>query len=134
MSDAPAVKMIAFLKRRSDMSLEEFERYYESHHVPLILRTLPKISRYIRNYVNPDSVANSRAGGDSSPPCDVITELWFNTESDYRTFQAVCSNPDNVKKMADDEVNFLEMESIRTYLVKEQGGDVIYDPKMRQAA
>lgn len=126
MSDEPALKMVAFLQKRPDLSLEEFERYYEERHVPLVLSVLPNISRYVRNYVRPDTAANSRAAPGPSLPCDVVTELWFDTEDDHRKFQAACSRPEVIKTLSDDEAKFMTVGAVQTYLVRHYGGEVTY--------
>lgn len=126
MSKEPVLKMVAFLQKRPDLSLEEFEHYYETRHVPLVLTVLPNISRYVRNYVKPDTAANSRVAQGSLPPCDVVTELWFDTEDDHQKFQAACSNPEVIKKLSDDEMNFMDVGSVQTFMVRHHGGEVVY--------
>jgi hypothetical protein len=45
------VKGIAMLKRKPGLTQEEFIKHYEEVHVPLVLKHLPSIKRYVRNYV-----------------------------------------------------------------------------------
>jgi uncharacterized protein (TIGR02118 family) len=123
MSHQPAVKLVAFLKKKPTLSMEEFERYYETKHVPLVLSITPTISRYVRNYVNPDSTF-SDLNTKSSPICDVVTEAWFDTEEDLRKFQEDAMKPGAREKVVEDELNFLDRESIRMFLVRECGGKV----------
>lgn len=123
MSDELPIKIVSFLRRRSDLSPAEFERYYETHHAPLALSLLPGIARYTRSYINPDSMTVDRTGGDLTPPCDVITEIWFRTEADYQKFQAACADPEIVKTFVEDEARFMDMQSVKSYTVREVGGN-----------
>ncbi|OQV00134.1 hypothetical protein CLAIMM_05672 [Cladophialophora immunda] len=121
-ASVPAVKLVAFLKRKPGTSMQDFEEYYEKHHVPLVLSVTPSISRYVRNYVKPDSTFNN-LDSLSSSVCDVVTEAWFETEEDFAKFQADASTPEAREKIIKDEMNFLDRESIRMFLVKECVGN-----------
>lgn len=93
MSHQPAVKLIAFLKKKPFISLEDFESYYESKHVPLVLSITPSIPRYVRNYVKQDSTF-SNLHGILSSFCDIVTEAWFDTEENFQKFQHDASKPE----------------------------------------
>lgn len=103
--------------------MEEFEEYYENKHVPLVLEIAPFITRYTRNYVTPDSTFNKLDSLQDSP-CDVITEAWFDSDEDVQHFITKAAEPEVRKKVVADELNFLERESMKMFLVKECGGIV----------
>ena len=70
------VKIVALLKRRADVSLEEFCDYYEHHHAPLFHRTIPPeiadaITRYVQNH------AVQLGSGSTEPAFDCVTEIGF---------------------------------------------------------
>src|SRR3546814_13313285 len=54
------VKLVALLKAKEGLSQEEFENYYEKYHVPLVLKHLPQIAHYRRNYVVPDTLLRTQ--------------------------------------------------------------------------
>lgn len=75
-------KILLFMKRRPDMSLEAFRDYYENHHVPLVLKYSRGLSRYVRRYLEPRR--NPETGEDGDLAYDVLTELWFDDEAVWR--------------------------------------------------
>lgn len=117
MATASAVKLIALLRRKPGMRMDDFIRYYEDNHAPLVLRIVPFIKDYRRNYVQHDSAIAQMDGipGD----CDVITEAWFETQADFDNFMAEGSKPENRELVIADELNFLDRDSIRMFLVDE---------------
>ena len=79
------------MKRKPGMSVEEFRDYYENRHVPLCLKYVQGVSRYIRRYLDPQPHAES--GTNEKLPYDVITELWFDDEQAYQGTMAYISRP-----------------------------------------
>ena len=112
------IKVVAFIKRRSDLDLAAFRAYYEQHHVPLIDRLLPFYDGYRRNYL----VAPFR-DGEPSMGYDVITELRFASQEDYEGWRAALSDPAVLQQIHDDERNFLEPGTTRMWVVDEHGHD-----------
>src|SRR3546814_6167358 len=54
------VKLVALLKAKEGLSQEEFEKYYEKYHVPLVLTHLTQIANNRRNYVLPDPLLRTQ--------------------------------------------------------------------------
>ena len=117
MSNGPAVKLVALLKRRSDFSPEQFERQYKEHHAPLALRALPKISKYVRNYIDQDAMFGDRPGG---APYDVVTEVWWDSEDDYQACMATLATSELYKEIKIDEKRFMDVDAIQICLVREK--------------
>ncbi|MEG2045391.1 MAG: EthD domain-containing protein, partial [Comamonas sp.] len=74
-------KCIALLKRRSDLSKEQFVDYYENHHSVLIRSLFPEILEYRRNYIDLQGLFQF----DGSAPIDFnsVTEMWFKDRASY---------------------------------------------------
>jgi len=106
------IKAIALIKRRSDISREQFARHYEEVHAPLALRYFRDWKAYIRNHV----VETLRGG---EPTFDCISEFWY---SDWKGIE------DTVKFMAsaaaqplrDDELSFMDRPGNVSFMVSEQ--------------
>jgi hypothetical protein len=49
------IKAMETVKRKPGLSQEEFMRHYEEVHVPLIVKHIPTLKRYVRNHVIPGS-------------------------------------------------------------------------------
>src|SRR3546814_11493994 len=83
------LKAVVLLRRKSGLTTEQFIDHYENRHVPLVREVLPSIGRYVRNYLELNSLSAARQEGDAPTPYfDVITELWFDDEAAYRAFMA----------------------------------------------
>jgi uncharacterized protein (TIGR02118 family) len=65
--------MVALLKRRSGMSMQEFIEYYEKRHAVLARELLPELRDYRRNYVMHVGPRSNAV----DPDFDVITEMYF---------------------------------------------------------
>ena len=70
-------KVMIFLTRRADMTLEEFRAWWVDEHAPMA-RELPGVRRIVFNLV------------DASADVDVdgVTELWFDTSEDFQNAYA----------------------------------------------
>ncbi|MBS0580704.1 MAG: EthD domain-containing protein [Proteobacteria bacterium] len=110
-------KAIALLKAKPGLSRERFVAYYERHHVPLILRFMPQIKDYRRNYVQAHGAY--LAAGVAELDFDAVTELWYASEADYRAAMAVLNDPAILKAIADDEAQFLDRDKTRMFVVEE---------------
>ena len=108
------LKVITLIKRKPDLSREEFRDYYETYHVPLILS---KFGRYFldyrRNYLTGDEAASG------NPDFDVVTECWMKDQASAQECFAVPSDPANAAEVAADEEKFTDRSSIRIYTAKE---------------
>ena len=124
MSSKPAVKFIALVKRRPDLSMEAFKDYYENQHAPLCARILPPTSEYRRNYVTRNTKVQ-----DIDPPqldieYDVVTEVWFDTVEQFSAFNDATARPEIREQLIADELKFTDRDSIRVSVVHECITDV----------
>ena len=126
---ATTYKILMFMKRRPDLSVEAFRDYYENHHAPFCEKYSAALSRYIRRYVEPLTHPET---GPWEPPFDVITELWFDDEGLFQgTLDYITSSimPDEVVA---DEKNLFDRSSFRLATVVECETDM--DRVRREAA
>lgn len=101
------IKVMFFLYRRSDLSMEQFIRYSESTHIPLVAQ-VPGLVHYVVNHTvdNPAGV---------SGVCDAVAELWFASPN---TFQAALATPDAAAALGD-QPNYLDMARTHMLIVDE---------------
>src|SRR5262249_58980389 len=67
------IKLIALLRRRPDVSREEFARYYEHEHAPLFAQSIPpEGAQAIRYYAQNHAL---QLGGGGDPPFDCVTQV-----------------------------------------------------------
>lgn len=111
-------KILLFMKRRADITVEAFRDYYENSHAPLCARYSAGVNRYIRRYVDPRP--HPETGPASEMSFDVITELWFNDEATFKgTLDYITTSvmPDNI---IEDEMNLFDRSSFRIATVVER--------------
>jgi len=106
------IKVMVMIKRKPGISHEEFCKHYEEVHVPLALKLLPTIKKYVRNYV-------VKLPGMEEPGFDCITEFWYD---DMEGTQASIDtlNSDAGKVIQDDEATFMDKDKQVVLLVDER--------------
>ncbi len=111
-------KLILFMKKRDDLSDEEFRNHYETSHALLAEKYLGKfMTDYRRNYVDKAAGASTpHAGNDGF---DVITEIWFKDQADLNAMWATMRRPEIAAEMGADGDSFRIRESVRYYVVDE---------------
>ncbi|HEX7853586.1 MAG TPA: EthD domain-containing protein [Sphingobium sp.] len=123
---APVYKILLFMKRRPDISVEAFRDYYENHHAPLAEKYSQGISRYIRRYIDPQDHPETGPAGEL--PFDVITELWFEDEAVFKgtvKYITAMIMPDEI---VEDEKNLFDRSSFRIATVVERETDFGRNP------
>ena len=100
------IKIVALIKRRQDVTLEEFCRYYEQQHAPLFARSIPPdvdeaITHYVQNH------ACGSVSGPTDPPYDCVTEIGFDDLAGMRRWTSWYLG-DGGKVLRDDEERFMD--------------------------
>jgi uncharacterized protein (TIGR02118 family) len=113
------IKVLAFIRRRPDLSLDAFREYYEQHHAPLINRLLPFYAAYNRNYLEAPFRPDQQ-GVDF----DVVTELVFASTADHDAWRAALADPAVIAEIRADERNFLDQGATRMWVVDEHVDDL----------
>ena len=106
------IKVVVLIKKRPDITTEQFRHHYEMVHAPLVDRLLPYYVTYRRNYVE-----GAIRAGQPAFDWDVFTELEFATASDYQAWQAALARPEVLDQIRADETNFLVAGETRMWLV-----------------
>ncbi|MCJ2186777.1 EthD domain-containing protein [Novosphingobium beihaiensis] len=109
-------KILLFMKRRPDISVEQFRDYYETQHAPLAEKYSRGVKRYIRRYIDPQPHPETGAFTDGP---DVITELWFDDEKIYRGTLAYITSSLMPEEIIADEKNLFDRFSFRIATVVE---------------
>jgi hypothetical protein len=108
------VKQIVFLKKRDDMTADQFMDYYETQHSQLSARLdapppLPNAQRYVRRYVTPE--ANPLTGEVIHPGFDCIMEIWWNSRADFEAAMKGLGNPEFLEARLADELKLFATNS-----------------------
>lgn len=112
------VKTIALLRKRADITREQFVDYYETRHAPLMHSLLPGIVEYRRNFCDFDGAF---VNADAAPfDFDVVTEIWFEDRAAYDRAMEVAGRPEIAQRIADDEENLFDRAGTRLFVVEER--------------
>lgn len=114
-------KILLFMKRRPDLTPEQFRDYYETRHAPLAERYSQGLSRYVRRYLEPQ--VHPETGAFTDGP-DVITELWFEDEATFRGTLRYMTTSLMPEEIVADEANLFDRASFRIATVVECESDL----------
>lgn len=119
----PGVKLSVVIKRRTDMTFADFDRYWDLTH-GAIVTSVPEFTRHVRRYVQSHLVSEYTGEGDSSKltsawgkaAFDGIAELWFDSIADMvKAF----NEPAFKEKIAPDDEKFVDAAGTQLFTLKE---------------
>ena len=116
------IKFVYCVRRRPEMSVEEFRKYWLENHGPLV-RSYAKAlraTRYVQSHTldTPLNVYAQQPRG-TKPPYDGITEVWWNSAEDLA---AALSTPEGIevnKALAQDEGRFCDLPNCSVFFTEE---------------
>lgn len=108
------VKFTILLRKKADLSHEEFVQYHRTQHAPLFL-SIPAVQQYVRRYVQGHTVPLELPG---MPPFayDGTTELWFDSPEDIGR---VFGDAEYLRLVRPDEMQFLDLHGCGFLLLTE---------------
>lgn len=121
------IKQVVFLRKRPELSMEEFMDYYETQHSQLSKRmgakpALPNAQRYVRRYLTREK--NPLTGEIIDPGYDCIMEIWWNTREDFEAAMRGLSNPEFLQTRLEDERRLFATNSNPVCTVEEHDSPV----------
>jgi uncharacterized protein (TIGR02118 family) len=117
------IKLMVFLSRPPTVDRQAFKAYYETRHVPLVMRLMPTIDGYERNY--PDVAKVRPPEGktvDEMVDFDAVTMLRFDSREAFETYKQALRDPEIMRVIQADEANFLDNTKTRLFVVEEHEG------------
>lgn len=100
------IKLVVLLKRREDVTLEDFCQYYEHEHAPLAARTIPpEVADGIIHYVQNHALV--LGSGRREPPYDCVTEFGFRDVDGLRAWANWYASP-GAAPLHEDEARFMD--------------------------
>jgi hypothetical protein len=114
------IKLMVFLSRLPHVDREAFQAYYETRHAPLVLRLMPTISGYERNYPDVSKVRPLEGQSvDDVLDWDAVTILRFKDREALNAYKAVLKDEKVMAIIRADEANFLDATRTRLFMVEE---------------
>jgi uncharacterized protein (TIGR02118 family) len=93
------LKFFFVLRRRPDITSEEFYEYWRTTHGPIVAK-LPGLVRYVQHQVT--SLARAEYAQDE-PPIDGVVETWWESQ---QALEKVQQSPE-LQAVVADEINFM---------------------------
>jgi len=109
-------KILLLMKRKPGISVAAFRDYYETRHAPLAEKYGAGTNRYIRRYIDPQPHPET---GINELPYDVITELWYRDEADFKATLNYITTSIMPDEIVEDEKNLFDRASFRIATVVE---------------
>jgi uncharacterized protein (TIGR02118 family) len=108
------IKLVFSLRRRPEMTREEFQTYWRDQHAPLVSRLAEtlRIRRYVQTHARASELAGAQSAARGSEPdvYDGEAELWWDSLDDIL---AVVSTPEGQQaaiELLEDERRFIDLE------------------------
>lgn len=119
---SPVVKLVFCLRKRPDLSDDEFHRYWLEEHGNLVRKLAPslKIQRYVQSHtVRPELNDSIRQIRGMEKPHDGIAELWWNSMDDYREAYGSEEGREADAALKADEEKFIDLASSTLWFCEE---------------
>jgi uncharacterized protein (TIGR02118 family) len=122
------IKIVFCLRRKQDLSPEEFRRYWLDDHAELVRRYAPalRLRRYTQSHTiaDPRMAAAIEARGCDIEPYDGVAELWWDSIEDILAALATKEAGEAGYDLLLDERNFIDQADSPIFYAEEH---VIFD-------
>ena len=116
------VKLVYCIRRREDVSPEEFHRYWREEHGPLVRSVAGAIGavRYVQSHtVAPELNAILRESRGSAEPYDGIAEIWWESLGALETSMQTPESQDAQRRLLEDESTFIDVARSAVFMTEE---------------
>jgi len=107
------IKLVFTLRRREDMTREEFQRYWREQHAPLVKRHADAlhIRRYVQVYARDTDLDDAIASPRGSEPriYDGVAELWWDSLEDLVAALSSDAGQASARALLQDEQRFIDL-------------------------
>ena len=117
------IKLVFSLRRREDMTREEFQRYWREEHAPLVKRhaDVLRIRRYVQTHARDTDLDEAFAGSRASEPrfYDGVAELWWDSIDDLLAASTSEAGQAAGQALLEDERRFIDLPRSPAWLGEE---------------
>jgi len=122
------IKLVFTLRRREDMTREEFQRYWREQHAPLVQRHADalRIRRYVQVHARDTDLDGAIVGPRGSEPrfYDGVAELWWDSLEELGAAFSSDAGQAAGQELLEDERRFIDLPRSPLWLGDE---DVVID-------
>jgi uncharacterized protein (TIGR02118 family) len=117
------IKLVFALRRRPEMSREEFQTYWREHHAPLVSRHAEalRIRRYVQTHAQASELAAMQSAARGSEPdlYDGQAELWWDSLDDMLAAISTPAGQQAGRELLEDEQRFIDLENSPLWIGEE---------------
>ena len=117
------IKLVFTLRRREDMTREEFQRYWREQHAPLVKRHADalQIRRYVQVHARDTDLDQAIAGARGSEPrfYDGVAELWWDSLEELVAAFSSDAGRAASQELLEDEQRFIDLPRSPLWLGEE---------------
>ena len=116
------IKLVFCLRRRRELSREEFQRYWKETHAPLVRERARAIGalRYVQVHTGYDDLnAGLQAGRGGPPAFDGVAELWFENRASLEAALTTDAARKAGAELLADERQFIDLAQSPIFLADE---------------
>src|SRR4051812_16260781 len=116
------IKLVFCLRRRPELSREEFQRYWLEEHGPLVKSKAEvlRIKRYVQVHSLPaDANVPLRASRGAPEEFDGVAELWWESSEDLAASSSTPEGRAAGRELLEDERKFIDLERSPLWLAEE---------------
>ena len=116
------IKLIMCLKRRDDLTREEFQAYWKNNHGPFFMENAHVMGtrKYVQSHTLPSPLNDGmRASRGMLEEFDGVAEVWFDSEEALMTAMGSADMAELGPKLVADENNFIDHSRSCAFLVHE---------------
>ena len=121
------IKLVYCLRKKADVSQEEFHRYWREQHAPLVTSVAEhsRCIKYIQSHTLDTSLNDMFVESRGlAPAYDGITECWWESEEDLISATKTEDGRRVFQLMLDDESQFIDFNESRVFITRE---NLIFD-------
>jgi uncharacterized protein (TIGR02118 family) len=108
------IKLVFSLRRRPEMTREEFQAYWSDHHASLVARHAEalRIRRYVQTHARSSELAAAQSAARGSEPdvYDGQAELWWDSLEDVAAAVSTPAGREAAIALLEDESRFIDLE------------------------
>lgn len=116
-------KLVFCVRKRADMSVEEFGHYWLHRHGPLVRSlweagTFPGMLKYVQSHTVHEADGGRSARG-TKPPYDGITEVWMDSSLGATDETTRAASAAGGARLLEDESTFIDFENSCVFVTVE---------------
>ena len=116
------IKLVMCLTRRSDLSREQFQDYWENNHGPFFMKNagVMRAKRYLQSHTIPSPLNDGmKASRGLMDEYDGVAEVWFESEEDLMEAMGSEEMQSLSEALMADEKNFIDHSRSSAFIVRE---------------